>query len=276
MRRVVGIVGGVMLVAFALVAVGRPAAAATTYTDRDGRFAFLAPDGYIQRYRAGTDISYRSLTSPTTILDVAVIAQSPEPLPSPDSLAASILSGLRPPAYVGASAAEPFTLGGQAGRRFDYYTTLEGTTARLRTTQIVAVSNRSAMVLVLSATEADYAKMMGDTAIVLTSFSFAPTPGTGSSTAGVGVVASTATPALATAVTPIPTVLPAPVTGTSDATRAATQPTPAPTPAPQSLPATDSPATAATLAPPPLAAPFPTVPPVVSNPTPATRRLGEG
>ncbi len=279
MRRWAGIIGGLVLVTCAMGAAGRTVSAAP-YTDPDGRFTFLAPEGYAQRYRAGTDISYRSLIGATTTFDVAVVAQSPDALPAPDDFAANVLNTLKPPAYVGVSAPQPVVLGGQPGRRFDYYTVLEGSATRMRTLHIVAVTSRLAVVLIFAAPEMEYAQMVNDTAIVLLSFSFsrAPGAGNGSVTAGSAtmgsVVAGTPSPPMPTPVASLPPtpiivdVIPIPA-ATTPATALPVIPMPV---APMPFPTPPAPL------PPPafIPGPLPGAPAASVAPTVGIRRLGEG
>lgn len=278
MRRWMGIVSGLVLTVCAMGAVGRPVSAAT-YTDPDGRFTFLAPEGYTQRYRAGTDISYRSLTAATTTVDVTVVAQSPDLLPTPDAFAANVLNTLKPPAYVGASAPEPVVLGGQPGRRFDYYTVLEGSAMRLHTLHIIAVSSRFAVMLVFAAPEAEYDRMVNDTALMPLSFSFNRTPGiVGSSTAGGSAAAGSMTAGSTVASTPSPSP-PLTVAATETAPATSAEGVSAPVaPTPFSFSPAAAPPAAVPLAPPPALVPGPLsgVPVASSAPPGGVRRLGEG
>lgn len=274
MRRWAGIIGGLMLVACAMGAAGRPVSAAT-YADPDGRFTFLAPQGYTQRYRAGTDISYRSLTAATITFDVTVVAQSPEPLPTPDAFVTNVLMSLKPPTYVDVSTPEPVMLGGQPGRRFDYSTVLEGSATRLHTLEIVAVSSRLVVVLVFSAPETEYPQMVNDTTNVLLGFSFSRTPGVvGSSTADGSVTASSVTaggvtvsPFPPTPTPPAPTRAASATAGPADAGGPVAPTFPPP-------PATTAPLLAPTAA--FLPGPLPGAAVVSGAPTVGVRRLGEG
>jgi len=187
MQRRIGMRAGIFILILVIVSV-HFVSAATTYNDPQGRFAFTVPDSYIQRYRAGTDVSFRSADTKTSSLDVTVVAQAPGPIPTADTIVTNMLNSLSSPVYtLGITGVQSTILGGQPARRFDYYTATAGAPVRTHTLQFVAITGKAAYALALSANEGDYDQLLGDTAIVLGSFSFigaVSAGGTGSAVAG--------------------------------------------------------------------------------------------
>ncbi len=175
MQRRIGMRAGILVLILVLVFV-HIVSAATTYNDPQGRFAFTVPDSYVQRYRAGMDVSFRSADTRTSSFDVSVIAQAPGPIPSVDTIVTDLLTGLSSPVYtLGITGVQSTILGGQPARRFDYYTATAGTPVRTHTLEFVATTSKAAYILALSANEGDYDQLLGDTAIVLGSFAFTGT-----------------------------------------------------------------------------------------------------
>jgi len=187
MQRRIGMRAGIFVLILIIVSV-HFVSAATTYNDPQGRFAFTVPDSYIQRYRAGTDVSFRPADTKTSSLEVTVVAQAPGPIPTADTIVINMLNSLSSPAYtLGITGVQSTILGGQPARRFDYYTAAAGMPVRTHTLQFVAITGKAAYALALSANEGDYDQLLGDAAIVLGSFSFTGTVsagGTGSVVAG--------------------------------------------------------------------------------------------
>lgn len=186
MQRLVSIRTGVVVLMLVLVGiVAFVVSAATTYNDPGGQFSFTTPDSYVQRFRAGTDVSFRSESAQTSAFEITVIAHAPDPLQDADTIAANTLKGLKGPPYtVGNTGVVSTTLSNQSARRFDYYTALEGISTRTHTLEIIAVTAKAAYVLIFTATETDYDRMLNDTAIVLGSFSFTGNGALGSMTTG--------------------------------------------------------------------------------------------
>jgi len=223
MQRLVRIRTGFVVLVLVLVgAVAFVVSAATTYNDPNGRFSFTTPDSYVQRFRAGTDVSFRSESTQTSAFEITVIAQAPDPLQDADTIAANTLKGLKSPPYtVGNTGVVSTTLSNQSARRFDYYTALEGVSTRTHTLEIIAVTTKAAYVLVFTATETNYDRMLNDTAIVLGSFSFTGSGASGSVTTGSNVTDSsvTATGVSDLAQVPAPTaavIFPVSSTGTTN------------------------------------------------------------
>jgi len=199
MQRRIGMRAGILVLILVLIGV-HLVSAATTYNDPQGRFAFTVPDSYIQRYRGGTDASFRSVDTKTSSFDVTVVAQAPDSIPTADTIVTNMLASLTSPAYtVGITGVQSTILGGQPARRFDYYTATAGTPVRTHTLEFVATTSKAAYVLALSANEGDYDQLLGDTAIVLGSFAFTGTVSAG----GIGSVVADGSATSGSAIVPM-------------------------------------------------------------------------
>ncbi len=174
-----------LIIALASLCMAVSVSAATNYTDPQGRYSFTAPDGW----QAG------SLPPGSNIpQDVAPggIFTAPAPLNGNfNVVAATVPSGISLDTVATQSRAgvaqsvpgyqeipggiQRAAIGGQAGARYDYFLTVQGT--KLHGAQILALQGTTAYILTFTAAENDFNAVIGQGATILSSFKVGGTGG---------------------------------------------------------------------------------------------------
>jgi photosystem II reaction center protein PsbP len=182
-------------------------AAATTYTDPQGRFSFTVPDGYQKTDVGDTRIAYISPTYARA--NVIVSAHTGASGTSLDDTASAILKTAEDTLkdfQPGPNGIQTVTIAGKSARRYEYTATIGG--AHVHGVQYLVINGDTGYFLTFTASEADFTGFVKESMGILDSFTFLSGTGAGVATTTPPTAAPSAPPTSTTVTTSPPVTVP--------------------------------------------------------------------